>query len=906
MPDRDWENFKEIFHAATALPANERAAYLDKVCGGDLSLRAAVQSLLDSHDQPTHFLDKPAYQAAANVIVERNQFQAGQTVAHYTLLSLLGEGGMGQVYLAEDTKLHRQVSLKFLSHSFADDAERLRRFEQEAHAISALNHPNTLTIYEISEIDGRRFIATEFIDGQTLRERLSSRLNIDEALEIAIQIGSALVAAHRLNIVHRDIKPENIMIRNDDGLVKVLDFGLAKAYGPRGNAPADSTVNTARLGITAPGVVMGTVSYMSPEQARGQSVDERTDVWSLGVVLYEMVAGCSPFAAGTSNEILSSILSKTPAPPLARFVHNVPERLEEIVEKALTKNKEERYQTSKDLLIDLKRLQQTLQLKAARERSTSTDDGQRKFAKSEGETPGTQPASSAEYIVNQVKSHKRAVLTGFAVMLVIALGLFFYTWRFRQTTAPLQSDIKSLAVLPLKSLNTSDDYVGLGIADAVIRRVSQTGTVIVRPMSAVRRYLNEETDALAAAKQLGVDSVLEGTVQHSSDQLRVSVNLLRVSDGASLWADSFDMRMSDIFTVQDKISRQLAATLQLKLTAEQANRFGQRYTSNAEAYEYYTKGRTSAERFTTAIGDREAIDASIDYFKKAVELDPNYALAHAELGQAYMWMANFNDPDNPVWVGLAQQSLAKAESIDPRLAEIHGGRFQYYFSKYGNWDLAHASREARQAVALNPSIGHSALGIIYDHLGLDETVGLRATQLVLEIDPTNVGSQARLVESYELYGRFDDAIDAQHRFFGTTGPAFSLMAKGKLDEAQPLLEAAIKKNSGDLRARAKLALILALRGRFDEAEAAILPILQEARNNRSYHHITYDIACIYALSRKSDQAVKWLRTTADTGMPNYPLFARDPWLDRIRGESVFVQFMTELKQRWDKYKEELQ
>src|SRR6266568_346151 len=373
MPDPHWENLKEIFHAALALAPPERAAYLEQASNGDLALRQAVESLLKSHEETDNFVDAPAYQAAAQMLVDDAEFKAGQTVAHYRIVSLLGEGGMGKVYLAEDTKLHRKVSLKFLSTNFTQDRERLRRFEQEARAISALNHPNTLTIHEINETDGRRFIATEYVEGQTLRERLNSGLEISEALDIAIQVTSALVASHRVNIVHRDIKPENIMIRDDDGLVKVLDFGLAKISVARAAeiGAIDKEAATKIRASTAPGVVMGTVAYMSPEQARGDTVDARTDIWSLGVVLFEMVAGSSPFMAGTSNEVISAILAKTPAPPLARFAHDVAPRLEEIVEKALTKNRDERYQTSKDLLIDLKRLKQSLEFKAGIERRIS-------------------------------------------------------------------------------------------------------------------------------------------------------------------------------------------------------------------------------------------------------------------------------------------------------------------------------------------------------------------------------------------------------------------------------------------------------------------------------------------------------------------------------------------------------
>jgi TolB-like protein/Flp pilus assembly protein TadD len=497
------------------------------------------------------------------------------------------------------------------------------------------------------------------------------------------------------------------------------------------------------------------------------------------------------------------------------------------------------------------------------------------------------------------------VLIGLAFVVFIAVGIFIYSWRSKQTATLAQSNIKSLAVLPLKSLDTNDNYLGLGITDAVIRKISQTGKVTVRPTSAVRRYMSEETDALSAAKQLGVDSVLEGALQQANNRLRVSVNLLRVSDGASLWADSFDMRTADIFTIQDTISQQVASRLQLKLDPSQQAHLGKRYTSNPEAYEYYVKGRTNLEGITTSIGDRQAIDAAIAYFKRAIEVDPKYALAYARLGYAYMWMANFNDPDNPGWIGLAQQALSQAESLDPQLAETHSARFEYYFSKYGGWDLAQAAREARKAVALDPSVGHPELGTIYDHLGLDERTGLREFQRAVEIDPTNTFAQNRLAESYRLYGKFNEANEIYRSYFGESN-APALAGMGQLDEAESLLETSVKKNAGDLVSRSHLALVLALKGQRKNAEAAIPAILQQARNNRAYHHITYNIACVYALEGKTDEAVKWLRTTAETGMPNYRLFARDPHLNRIRKETAFIQFMAELEPRWQALKKEFE
>src|SRR5260370_12051943 len=358
------------------------------------------------------------------MLIQEPALKPGQFVSHYQILSLLGEGGMGRVYLAEDTKLKRKVSLKFLSNNFSADRERVRRFEQEARAISALNHPNILTIHEVGEVDGGRFIAAEFIDGETLRKRLLSALDIDDAIGISTQVAAALVAAHRLNIVHRDIKPENIMIRREDGLVKVLDFGLAKVSVPRVAASGfvDGEAATQIIVQTQDGVLLGTVAYMSPEQARGNNVDERTDIWSLGVVLYEMVAGCSPFIAGTSHEIISAILSHDPLPRLARYRGPVPEQLEEIVEKAVARNRDERYPTSKELLIDLKRLKQSRELKASIEHTSSSEgiiNEQRKTgpgalatnsAEVNNATAGElQVHSGVDYIVNQVKRHRRGV-----------------------------------------------------------------------------------------------------------------------------------------------------------------------------------------------------------------------------------------------------------------------------------------------------------------------------------------------------------------------------------------------------------------------------------------------------------------------------------------------------------------
>src|SRR6266516_725237 len=368
-PDR-WQEVKDIFHRALEVAPAQRDDFLDKACGGHDSLRREVELLIQSHEQPGSFLETPAIEneAAARILVNDNpNFSAGQRIGHYQIVKLVGEGGMGEVYLAEDTKLGRKVALKFLPSYFTKDEGRLRRFAQEARAASGLNHPNILTIHEIGEADGRRFMATEFIAGETLRQRIAvGRLKPGEALNIDEQVASALAAAHAEGIIHRDIKPENIMQRRD-GIVKVLDFGLAKLTEQREAGPEEATRELVK---SETGAVIGTVAYMTPEQARGLAVDARTDIWSLGVLLYEMLAGRAPFEGQTSSDVLVSILEHEPK-ALMSFSAEAPEPLEWIVTKALTKDRDDRYQTARELLTDFKRLKQRLSFASEIERSTA-------------------------------------------------------------------------------------------------------------------------------------------------------------------------------------------------------------------------------------------------------------------------------------------------------------------------------------------------------------------------------------------------------------------------------------------------------------------------------------------------------------------------------------------------------
>src|SRR6266498_834749 len=431
-PER-WEQVGKLYQAALGLPPAERETFLDDACADDAAMRREVESLLAAEDNAGSFLAAGAMKDAAKMLVEdKSLLLVGKELGHYRVLSLLGSGGMGEVYLAEDTRLRRKVALKLLPAELTANRDRLRRFEQEAQAASALNHPNIITIHEIGQVDGLNFIVTEFIEGETLRQRLATgQMNLPAALDVASQVASALTAAHAAGIVHRDLKPENIMIR-PDGLIKVLDFGLAKLTEPP-TANVDSEAPTVARVNNKMGMVMGTAQYMSPEQARGLKVDARTDIFSLGVVLYEMLAGRAPFAGETTADIISVLLQKEPQ-PISTLALDTPAKLQSIISEALRKDKDERYQTVKDLLIDLTTLKQELEFAAKLERSaparaqvsgSTVSDAQSsatidQSVASSLEVNKTHPSSSAEYLVTGIKQHKLAAAIA---LLVIAAGL---------------------------------------------------------------------------------------------------------------------------------------------------------------------------------------------------------------------------------------------------------------------------------------------------------------------------------------------------------------------------------------------------------------------------------------------------------------------------------------------------
>ena len=873
----------------------------------------------------------------------------GTKLGRYEIRSQLGTGGMGEVYLADDLQLGRLVAVKVRASGLVVDDKANKRLVKEARAAAALDHPNICSIYEVSEADGRSFIAMQYLEGITLDERIKRKpLELNETLAIASQIADALSEAHSHNIIHRDIKPANIMITSR-GQAKVMDFGLASVMP----GVAGSESETMSL-LTTPGTILGTVPYMSPEQARAETLDGRSDIFSFGVVLYEMLSGHQPFANGSAAETISAILHKEP-PLLLRYAPHLPEELDRIVRKCLEKDRNLRYQRATEVCIDIQRLQrgsESIQAPVTAKSEVKTEDDpptgnkavyaflelfalaftfegaaaflhgeswwkvvgawlvaivffvagiqwpkiRKLLARRFGTTRDTNVTAPGERTVARFKP-RHLILPAATVVLAFVAAAYLYYPR----AAPAHPlEIKSLAVLPLKSLDAGENFLGLGIADAVIRRINQTDKLIVRPTSAVRRYLNQDMDALAAARELNTDAVLEGSVQHSENRLRVSVSLLRTSDGASLWADKFDMQMTDIFTIQDTVAQQVASRLRLQLDPEQQARLTKRSTSNPVANEFYMKGVLTFDQ-RVSLG-KPQWDAIIDFFKKATEADPNFALAHAQLAYTYATIAVFVEATDPVWADRAKEEIDRAQALDPQLPEIHLARFQLLASRYENYQSEAAGREVLLAQQLNPNIGHGELGYLYIHLGLEDFAALEL-QRALDIDPTSDFAKRMLVTMYEQGVRYDEWIVAQQKFYPNEPiPLGYLLGKGRLEEGQKAIEN-LSTSRPDMMEFSKRALLFALKGDFRLAEAEVPIILgQHPVKDPYYHHATYDIACVYALEGKTAEAVKWLRETTVSGFQPYPMFVRDVYLNRIRQSPEFIQFMADMKTLNEKYR----
>jgi serine/threonine protein kinase/Flp pilus assembly protein TadD len=803
-----------------------------------------------------------------------------QQISHYRILEKIGAGGMGEVYLAEDSRLGRKLALKILPEVFTQDQMRVARFQQEARAASALNHPNIITIYEIGEEDGVHFIATEHIAGRTLRQHLRpDGMELREALEIATQVASALEAAHEAGITHRDIKPENVMIR-PDGYVKVLDFGLAKLTEKR---PGE--VETGRSGeeestllltatpippvpqspnppISIPGMVMGTVTYMSPEQARGLVVDDRSDIFSLGVLLYEMLTGRVPFDGATTTDVLAAILHLEPQ-PLSRHCRQAPEELEINLYKALRKDCDARYQTIRSFLHDLRQIKSRL-------------DFETEFARI---GHGHPTRKSGEEISE-------------------ALTVEFRTGEVRLPPGRLNErrssgQIESLAILPMEnaSADAGMEYLSDGITESIINSLSQLPGLRVVPRSTVFGYKGRKSDPQKTGEELAVHAVLTGRVIQLGDSLIVKTELIDVGRASQLWGEEYRRKLTDIFALQDEIAEEISQKLRLRLSGEDRQRLQKRYTDNTEAYHLYLKGRYYVAKRTP-----EWIRKGVEHFQQAIDLDPNYALAYSGLAEAYGFLASSTGGQPPRDAyPLAKAAALKALELDDTLGEAHCSLG--FFRMFYDWDFPAAETEFKRAIELSPNFANA-----YDGYGfyLKATGQYEAAEAsckrAQELEPLSLFMTLSLGWVYYFARRWDEAL-AQSRKVLEMDPNFGFaywhrgvvfIQQENFTEAINAFRKALNLSGGIPTFIAYLGHASARAGKHREARQMLAQL--ESLSKRQYVS-AYFFAMIHLGLGDLDQTFEWLEK-AYKEQSGFLAFVRvEPMLDKLKADSRFAELL---------------
>jgi TolB-like protein/Tfp pilus assembly protein PilF len=736
MTPARFQTIEEIFLAALDQEPDQVSAFLDTACARDAVLRREVEALLASDQRAGGFIEKSAV-GLATKIIQNQQADAlvGKTIDHYKISESIGTGGMGEVYLATDIIAGRKAALKLLPFRFTGDAERLKRFQQEAHAVVGLNHPNILTVYEIGEDHSVHYIASELIEGETLRQRLTrGPMELSEAVDVAIQVASALAAAHDAGVVHRDIKPENIMLR-PDGYVKVLDFGIAKLAEQE--VPITTPKDEALLLVeTNLGSILGTTRYMSPEQASGAPVDKRTDIWSLGVVLYEMVTGYVPFTGDTPGEVMSAIVEKEPR-PLTSYIKQTPVELQQIVSKALRKDRAQRYGSAHDILQALKDLRRKLEFESFFTSGFFEEVKRRKVYRVALAyiiaAAGIIQLASAVFpawdlpgwalrlvVVSLLIGFPLALILGWAfdvtskgirttprampgthrrryVIMLVAAGVIISTaagFILLPRVSTYKID-KSIAVLPFENLSKDQEnaYFAGGVQDEILTNLAKVADLKVISRSSVMKYKSDlERNLSEIAKTLGVSHVVEGSVQRAGDRVRVSAQLIDARNDTHLWAEHYDRDVADIFAIQSEIAQQITDQLQAKLSAAEKAAISERPTADPVAYAYYTKAK-ELNTWSNWEGEEKNLNQKVELLEKAIQRDPNFALAYCELARTQIdFGLVVEDSEYRKRLELAKNAAQTAVRLRPELGETHLALGRYYFFNAAftnDYDRAH-------------------------------------------------------------------------------------------------------------------------------------------------------------------------------------------------------------------------
>jgi len=823
----------------------------------------------------------------------------GETISHYRVLEKLGGGGMGVVYQAEDSKLGRLVALKFLPEGMSKDPQFLERFRREARAASALNHPNICTVYEIDEHQGRPFIAMELLEGETLLDRVAGKpLPTEECLKIAIQLAEALEAAQEKGIVHRDLKPANIFV-SSRGQVKILDFGLAKVTPlARRMGAADETPTTAGSGpgsenLTMTGDIVGTVAYMSPEQLRGEKIDARTDLFSFGAVLYEMVTGRPAFAGASSGVLIDAILNRAPTAPV-RLNPSVPPALEEIINKLLQKDRELRYQTASDLRADLKRLRR------------DSESGGR--AETEGLVCVPSPRMGWRLWL--------AAGVGSALTLAIMVVAGLAWWRFWRpppspppaVSAAATASVRTVAVLPFRDLTgkSSQGSWGIGMADAIISRMASLQNLAVRPTSSVLKYAQTPADPARVAQDLDVETVLDGSFQAVGSVVRVSVQLIDRKTRAALWAGQYDLRANDMLKFQDEVAQKVVEEMRVQVSDSEHKSMTAPMTSSAEAYDRYIEARFYLNEFF-AHPNTDSLERGRRLLHEAVTRDPKFAQAHALLSVFYVVDAAYflNNAQEKVSLGVpfAQRAL----ELDPQLPEPYVAVGMAHAMQGMNEE---AIKSLRHGLSLAPNSDWAldGLGFTYQHAGLLED-SEKALRRSLQLNPSARSMQFLLAHTLVYSGRPEEAEQSMRQAFAgsleqpevSAMLAYTLYYQGRIAEAAPLLNRAASASHTRIDAPVWFSeFVDASQGERQRIDPRLLRLRPAEVVNAE---LAYGISGIRALLGDNQEALNWLRRTIELGNHNYPWFQRDRNYEKLRGDPEFQRLMADVRRRWEHYRE---